>query len=315
MESTNSSSKKKVDIVGSDWSGLGAAYHLCNQSAQYSKEGLEVEFPVLQDRPELPAPLGILFYTQGDFDVVWCRGPVKERIFNPWMELMSMKGCRFVDRKKVTDLSFDDKTGCISYVFVTMRHTRQMKLFWLSELPQSKNSLRKVLSTREEFLKVLNLDASDLVSTKLWLGKKIRIPFARNVCSSFDDSSGCNLNDLFDEHRNSPATILQADFYHANELLPLKDEHIAPKVMSYLSKCVKDLEAARVTNVEITRFPKSLTHFFPAGNRVVDFLGEGNYAKIIPQEEDEPHTQALRNLNRNFKELMSQFRLSDYLLQ
>ncbi|KAJ6365369.1 hypothetical protein OIU76_030190 [Salix suchowensis] len=150
---------------------------------------------------------------------------------------------------------------------------------------------------------------------------------------------------------NSPATILQADFYHANELLPLKDEHIAPKVMSYLSKCVKDLEAARVTNVEITRFPKSLTHFFPgsytymmrgstsfpnlfmasdwiitrhgswshvlslSGNRVVDFLGEGNYAKIIPQEEDEPHTQALRNLNRNFKELMSQFPLSDYLLQ
>ncbi|KAJ6708048.1 hypothetical protein OIU85_028337 [Salix viminalis] len=135
----------------------------------------------------------------------------------------------------------------------------------------------------------------------------IRIPFARNVCSSFDDSSGCNLNDLFDEHRNSPATILQADFYHANELLPLKDEHIAAKVMSYLSKCVKDFEAARVTNVEITRFPKSLTHFFPAGNRVVDFLGEGNYAKIIPLEEDEPHIQALRNLNRNFKELISQF--------
>ncbi|KAB5561483.1 hypothetical protein DKX38_006440 [Salix brachista] len=140
----------------------------------------------------------------------------------------------------------------------------------------------------------------------------IRIPFARNVCSSVDDSSGWtffNLNDLFDEHRNSPATILQADFYHANELLPLKDEHIATKVMSYLSKCVKDLEAARVTN------EKSYVSGLEAASRVVDFLGEGNYAKIIPLEEDEPHIQALRNLNRNFKELMSQFPLSDYLLQ
>ncbi|KAF9684516.1 hypothetical protein SADUNF_Sadunf04G0126200 [Salix dunnii] len=297
----SSSSKKKVVVVGSGWSGLGAAYHLCNQgfavtvlgdgyhfgdpddvgihgttsfpfndlflfwsfcypyknifslvdelglkpftnwlqSAQYSKEGLEVEFPVLQDRPQLPAPLGTLFYTQVcgvvsiclisqskrnisvpekfdlatclqynrlplvdrltsvplmaaviDFDntdmawrkydsvttrellkqsgfserlyqdvfgsllqvglcapleqcsaaaalgmlqfmgishqysiVLWGRfrcgmvsRSVKERIFNPWMKLRSMKGYRFVDRKKVIDFSYDDKTGCISDV-------------------------------------------------------------------------------------------------------------------------------------------------------------------------------------------------------
>jgi hypothetical protein len=52
-----------------------------------------------------------------------------------------------------------------------------------------------------------------------------------------------------------------------------------------------------------------------SANRVVDFLEEGNYAKIIPLEEDEPHIQALRNLNRNFKEFNSQFPLSDYFLQ
>lgn len=173
------------------------------QSAQYSKEGLEVEFPVLQDRPQLPAPLGTLFYTQfnrlplvdrltsvplmaavidfdntdmawrkydsvttrellkqsgfserlyqdvfgsllqvglcapleqcsaaaalgmlqfmaishqGDLDIVWCRGSVRERIFNPWIELMSSKGCQFVDSKKVIDFSFDEETGCISDV-------------------------------------------------------------------------------------------------------------------------------------------------------------------------------------------------------
>jgi hypothetical protein len=47
------------------------------------------------------------------------------------------------------------------------------------------------------------------------LCEQIRIPFARNVCSSFDDSSGWtffNLNELFDEHRNSHVTIVQADF-------------------------------------------------------------------------------------------------------
>ncbi|XP_061978695.1 uncharacterized protein LOC133699474 isoform X2 [Populus nigra] len=311
------------------------------------------------------AALGMLQFMaishQGDLDMVWCRGSVKERIFNPWIELMSNKGCQFVDSKKVIDFSFDEETGCISDVVCdneTYKADAVILAVGISTVQElTKNSA--ALNTREEFLKVLNLAASDLVSTKLWLDKKIRIPFARNVCSSFDDSSGWtffNLNELFDEHRNSPVTIVQADFYHGNELVLLKDEYIATKVMSYLSKCVKDFEVAHVTNVEIARFPKSLTHFFPGSykymmrgstsfpnlfmagdwiisrhgswsqeksyvtglegaNRVVDFLGEGNYAKIISLDEDEPHIQALRNLNRNFKEFSSQFPLSDYFLQ
>lgn len=51
--------------------------------------------------------------------------------------------------------------------------------------------------------------------------------------------------------------------YHANELLLLKDELIAAKVMHQLSKYIKDLENASVVGQEIERFPKSLTHFFP----------------------------------------------------
>eukprot|EP00268_Persea_americana_P022554 TRINITY_DN22446_c0_g1_i6.p1 TRINITY_DN22446_c0_g1~~TRINITY_DN22446_c0_g1_i6.p1 ORF type:complete len:159 (-),score=24.99 TRINITY_DN22446_c0_g1_i6:47-523(-) len=34
------------------------------RSAQYSPEGLEVEVPIFQDLPRLPAPLGALYYTQ-----------------------------------------------------------------------------------------------------------------------------------------------------------------------------------------------------------------------------------------------------------
>ncbi|XWS67713.1 hypothetical protein CRYUN_Cryun04dG0029200 [Craigia yunnanensis] len=34
------------------------------RSAQYSGKGLEVEFPVYQELPQLPTPLGTLYYTQ-----------------------------------------------------------------------------------------------------------------------------------------------------------------------------------------------------------------------------------------------------------
>lgn len=51
--------------------------------------------------------------------------------------------------------------------------------------------------------------------------------------------------------------------YHATDLMPLKDDRIVSKVMSCLSRCIKDFENAKVVDKEIERFPKSLTHFFP----------------------------------------------------
>ncbi|KAL9370647.1 hypothetical protein Peur_035787 [Populus x canadensis] len=133
--------------------------------------------------------------------------------------------------------------------------------FPLKPLPYPVLTGNRVLySAGAEFQNILNLSASDLVSTELRLDKKIGIPFARNARSSFDDSSGWNffeLNELFVSN------------YHGNELLPLKGEYIATKVMSYLSKCVKDFETAQ---------EKSYVTGLEAANRVVDFLGEGKFA-------------------------------------
>ncbi|XP_037495826.1 uncharacterized protein LOC105638513 isoform X3 [Jatropha curcas] len=375
------------------------------QSALYSTGGLEVEFPVFQDQPQLPTPLGTLYYTQfarlplvdrltslplmtavidfdntdmawrkydsvtarelfkqfgcskrlyqnvfgpllqiglfapaehcsaaatlgllyyislahqKDFDMVWCRGTIREQIFNPWMELLRTKGCQFLDSGKVKDFVLNEETSCISEVVCsngTYKADAVILAAGISEVQELvKNSA--VLFTREEFLKVLNLAGIDVLTCKLQLDRK----------------------------------------YHANELLPLKDELVVSKVMSYLSKCIKDFENANVTDTEIARFPKSLAHFFPgsykymmrgstsfpnlfmagdwiitrhgswsqeksyvtgleAANRVVDLLGEGSFAKVIAVEEDEPHVEALRSLNRRFSEITEQFPLFDYFLQ
>jgi hypothetical protein len=51
-----------------------------------------------------------------------------------------------------------------------------------------------------------------------------------------------------------------------------------------------------------------------AANRVVDYFGEGQFAKIVPVEDDEPHVQELRRLNRVFNEIRTQLPLSDNFL-
>lgn len=416
-------------------------------SAQYSGEGLEVEFPIFQDLPQLPTPLGTLLYTQfarlplvdrltslplvaavvdfdntdaawrkydsitarelfkqygfserlyrdvfgpllqvglftpaeqcsaaatlglvyyilahqKDFDLVFSRGPLKEKIFEPWIDIMRTKGCEFLEGRRVTDILFDEETSGVSEV-VSGRESYNVDAVILavgiSRLQELiKNSA--ALCTREEFLKVFNLASIDVVTVKLRFDRKVNIPNASNVCSGFDDSSGWtffDLNVIHDEHKDDPVTVLQADFYHANELLLLKDEDIIAKVTSYLSRYIKDFENASVIDKDIRRYPKSLTHFFPgsykhmmrgttsfpnlfmagdwiitrhgswsqeksyvtgleAANRVVDYLEEGSFAKIIPVEEDEPHIQALRSLNKSLNEIRTQVPLSNFFLQ
>ncbi|KAJ4963541.1 hypothetical protein NE237_023480 [Protea cynaroides] len=417
-------------------------------SAQYSPEGLEVEYPIFLDLSQLPTPLGALIYTQflrlslvdrltslplmaavidfdntdtawrkydlmtarelfkqfgcsqrlyreafnpmvqvglfapaeqcsaaatlamlyyfvvahqKDFDVAWCRGTVEEKIFMPWMDSMRDEGCEFLEGSMVTDFSVNGETGSISEVvcgkdsYEADAIILAVGISTLQEIVMNSSALQ----TREEFLKALNLASIDVLTVRLRLDRKVNIPKASNVCFGFDDSYGWtffHLNAIYDEFKDDPTTVIQADFYHANELLPLEDELIVAKAISYLSQCIKDLKDANVVRVEVGRFPKSLSHFFPgsykymmrgstsfpnlfmagdwiitrhgswaqekayvtgleAANRVVDHLEEGNFAKIKAVEEDEPHIQALRNLNRSINEIRAQLPLSDYFLQ
>ncbi|KAK3141810.1 hypothetical protein QOZ80_4BG0338580 [Eleusine coracana subsp. coracana] len=52
-----------------------------------------------------------------------------------------------------------------------------------------------------------------------------------------------------------------------------------------------------------------------AANRVVDYFGNGDFAKIIAVEGDEPHIETLRSLNRRANELKSQIPFSEFFLQ
>ncbi|XP_010531528.1 PREDICTED: uncharacterized protein LOC104807804 [Tarenaya hassleriana] len=417
-------------------------------SAQYSVEGLEVEFPVFRELPQLPTPLGTLYYTQfarlplmdkisslplmaaaidfdntdaawrkydpvtarellkqlgcskrlyrdifrpllqvglfappeqcsaaamlallyyvtlshqKDFNMVWCRGTVQEKIFEPWMESLKDRGCRFLRNKSVTDFTINEESGSVTEV-VCGRDTYAADAVILAvTISALQETVKKsaALCKREEFLKVLNLTAIDVVSVKLKLDRKVAIPHASNACSAPDESYGWTFFDLsaiYDEHREDEVTVVRADFYHGNELMGTTDEVAVTKTMSYLSKCVKGFENAVVVDADVQRFPHSLSHFFPgsykymmrgstsfpnmfmagdwvitrhgswsqeksyvtgleATNRVVDFLGEGSFAKVIPIEGDEPHVEALRTLNRRFHELASQLPLSSYFLQ
>jgi hypothetical protein len=71
----------------------------------------------------------------------------------------------------------------------------------------------------------------------------------------------------------------------------------------------------KICNNECNSQEKSYVTGLEAANRVVDYLEEGSFAKIIPLEEEEPHIQVLRSLSRRFNEFRDQVPLSNFFLQ
>lgn len=53
---------------------------------------------------------------QKHFDLVWCCGTVRDKIFLPWIESLKDQGCRVLEGRKVTDFVVNEERGCISEV-------------------------------------------------------------------------------------------------------------------------------------------------------------------------------------------------------
>ena len=58
------------------------------------------------------AALGMLYYFilahQPDFDVVWCRGTVGEKIFKPWIAEIEKTGGKVLTNKRVSDIVINE---------------------------------------------------------------------------------------------------------------------------------------------------------------------------------------------------------------
>jgi uncharacterized protein with NAD-binding domain and iron-sulfur cluster len=221
------------------------------------------------------ATLGMLYFFilahQPDFDVVWCRGTVGEKIFRPWVERIEKAGVRVLPQRRVTDLIIDSNqraTGvvCSDEVFDADAVVFAVGITGMKKIVSTSPNLQ----SREEFRNLSNLGAIDVLATRLWFDRKIDIPRPSNACFGFDTTTGWtffDLNALHDEYKNEPGTVIEADFYHANQFLSLSDEEIVTIVQRYLATCVPAFREAKVIDSSVIRLPNAVTHFAPGSYR------------------------------------------------
>ncbi|MBW4575732.1 MAG: FAD-dependent oxidoreductase [Aphanothece sp. CMT-3BRIN-NPC111] len=225
------------------------------------------------------AALGMLYYFilahQPDFDVVWCRGTVGEMIFRPWVEKIEQAGAKLLTQRRVSDLIIDSTgkaTGvvCGDEVFDADAVIFAVGVGGMQKIVSASHSLQQ----RKEFRDIMNLGAIDVLATRLWFDRQISIPRPSNACFGFNTTTGWtffDLNALHDEYRNELGTVIEADFYHANQLLPLSNEEIVPMVHRDLATCIPQFGQAKVIDSSVIRLPRAVTHFAP-----------GSYQHMLP---------------------------------
>ncbi|KAM3097939.1 FAD-dependent oxidoreductase [Phormidesmis sp. 146-12] len=299
------------------------------------------------------AALGMLYYFilahQPDFDVVWCRGTVGEMIFRPWVEKIEAIGGKVLTQRRVSDLSLEDGdfasvkgVVCGDEVFEADAVIFAVGVSGMQKIISNSPSLQRF----PEFRNVMNLGAIDVLATRLWFDRKVAIPRPSNACFGFDKTTGWtffDLNTLHDEYQQEPGTVVEADFYHANQFLPLSNEEIVAIVHRDLATCIPAFGDARVVDSSVIRLPRAVTHFSPgsyasmlpgstpvqnlfmSGDWVMTRHGSwsqekayvtgleaanrvidrfgGSHATILPIAADEPHIQAARQVNRSLRDL------------
>ncbi|ELS03028.1 hypothetical protein Xen7305DRAFT_00027460 [Xenococcus sp. PCC 7305] len=217
------------------------------------------------------AALGMLYYFilahQPDFDVVWCRGTVGEQIFKPWIAAIAKAGGKVLTNKRVSDIVVDETgkaTGvqCGDEFFAADAVISSVSITGMKKIVASS----KTLNNYAQFRDLSNLKGIDVLATRLWFDRKIEIPLPSNACFGFDATTGWtffDLNDLHDEYHDEPNTVIEADFYHANQLLPMSDEQIIEKVHRDVTTCLPAFGAAKVVDSSVIRVKEGVTHFFP----------------------------------------------------
>jgi uncharacterized protein with NAD-binding domain and iron-sulfur cluster len=220
------------------------------------------------------AALGMLYYFilahQPDFDVRWCRGTTGAQIFRPWTEAIERAGGQILANHRVSDVRVENNrvtaVVCGDEVFEADAVVFAVGISGLKKIVEQSAPLRD----RQEFRDSRNLGAIDVLATRLWLDRKVEIPLPSNACFGFHPTTGWtffDLNALHDEYRDEPGTVVEADYYHANQLLALDDDQVLRQVQQDLAGCIPAFGEAKIVDHAVVRIPQGVTHFAPGSYR------------------------------------------------
>lgn len=216
--------------------------------------------------------------SQTAFDVQWCRGNIGQIIFDPWVETMKKAGVDFQYNTHVTRFQFDDYKGRIKNIVCTdsdgIESTKEVDDVIVAVGAKALNAFVRFcpeLAHFKEFQGFANLRGTSVLATRLFLDRKVTVPYTANACWGFDRGIGMTMFDISAIHgtnastvAGNPGSVVEVDYYHASSLLVKSDEAIIKKVKTDLDTILgPECKSASVLDAAIVRLPDAVNWYFP----------------------------------------------------
>lgn len=232
------------------------------------------------------AALGMAYFfvlkSQTSFDVRWCKGNIGNIIFDPWVQEMKRNNVQFETSTRVTGFQFDPtKNGKEAITSIQCSNTDNGEQFNLdvdtvvfavgAEALNAFVRYSPSMAKYPEFRRFANLRGTSVLATRIFLDRKIKVPYSANACWGFDDGIGMTMFDITtihevdkDPNADFSGSILEVDYYHASPLLVMDNISIVAKVKEDLDTILgTECKSAKVVDAAVVKLPKAVNWYYP----------------------------------------------------
>eukprot|EP00471_Norrisiella_sphaerica_P014217 CAMPEP_0184493124 /NCGR_PEP_ID=MMETSP0113_2-20130426/25145_1 /TAXON_ID=91329 /ORGANISM="Norrisiella sphaerica, Strain BC52" /LENGTH=339 /DNA_ID=CAMNT_0026878265 /DNA_START=58 /DNA_END=1074 /DNA_ORIENTATION=- len=244
----------------------------------------------------------LYFYAMGhqaDVDVRWARGNIAELLFKPLIlqilektnASISVTGNSLVkeillEKGEVTGIVVEDRETGATRVEHADAFVLAVGVTGLKKIVECSPGLKEW--SKELRYAASGLKSLDVISTRIWLDKRVMCPFPSNILADFEELEGAGATFFcLDALQDDPwgqgsgsgrgggnqslqrGSVIAADFYGASNLLRLTDEEIVRRISKVmLPSAVPAFKSASVIDSWVKRFPNAVTHFAPGSETV-----------------------------------------------
>mmetsp|Transcript_20511 Transcript_20511/g.19840 ORF Transcript_20511/g.19840 Transcript_20511/m.19840 type:complete len:539 (+) Transcript_20511:101-1717(+) len=220
---------------------------------------------------------------QSDFDVKWLKGSATELIFEPWRKKLEEMGAIIINNKRVTTFGLDENNENIVSIETSdgEKFNDIDAVISCTGISAAQAIIRAnpALSCRPDFSNIAKLKAVDVVAIRMFLNKKINIPYPSNVGGgglapgleatglTFYDINALQVKSVEEKGEGDENSIIEVDFYYAQTLLCQDDETILNQAILALntadSATFSALKRENVDDFVVVKVPKGVSHFAP----------------------------------------------------
>lgn len=228
------------------------------------------------------AALGMAYFfvlkDQTSFDVRWCKGNVGEVLLDPWVKRLIENGVDVRTSTRVAGFATSESGDALTGVRVAtdddaansnvLLEADAVVLAVGAEALKAFATYSPELARFPEFRRFANLRGTDVLATRIWLDRRISVPYTANACWGFDEGVGMTFFDVStlhgDHDDDDDVTVLEMDHYHAAKLLVMDDDAVVDKVKADLDTILgAECAAARVEDAAVVRLPRAVNWYYP----------------------------------------------------